>query len=62
LASSVYRDAQDPNTVVVVNRFPDQETARHFLGSPELQRAMERAGVVGQPELWFTEDLSPFSL
>ena len=56
-AHSLHRDADDPNLVVVAFRVDDIARAKEFTASPDLKVAMERAGVVGAPEFWFTEDV-----
>jgi len=56
-AHSVHRDAADPNVVILAFRVDDLARAREFVASEELRAAMERAGVVGPPEFWFTEDV-----
>ncbi len=56
-AHSVHRDADDPNVVTIAFRVASIARAREFTASPELRAAMERAGVVGPPEFWFTEDV-----
>ena len=52
---AVYQAADDPNNVTVTHDFPSLEAAQQFAGSDELRSAMERAGVAGEPALWFTE-------
>lgn len=56
IGASVHREVNDPNSVVVMHRFGDRETAKAFLNSPDLKSAMERSGVVGQPEIWLCDD------
>ena len=56
LATIVYRDAVDPNLVTIVNRVKDIEGAKRYGGSPELRAAMEKAGVLGAPEISFVEE------
>jgi hypothetical protein len=56
-AASVHRDAQDANTITVVHKFKDVKSAMAFANSEDLKSAMARAGVSGQPEIWFTEDV-----
>ena len=41
------------NEVTVYHEFPNMEMAREFAASEELMAAMERAGVVGEPDIWF---------
>lgn len=51
----VYRSIDDPNDVTVLHRFPTAKAAFEFAESEALKAAMEKAGVVGQPIIWFTE-------
>jgi len=55
--ASVYQDVNDPNTLYVTHQFKDLNAARAFAGSDDLKSAMANAGVKGQPELWFGEDI-----
>ncbi len=43
---AVYQSADDPNNVLVMNRFGSMEQARAFFNSADLREAMGRAGVV----------------
>jgi hypothetical protein len=52
----VYRDAEDPDVIVSVNYVQDLNRAREYGGSEELRSAMERAGIVEAPEIWFLEE------
>jgi hypothetical protein len=51
----VYRSVDDPNDVTVLHRFPTAKAAFEFAESEELKLAMQKAGVVGKPAIWFTE-------
>jgi len=53
LGSQVYRDASDPNSITVLNTWDTLENAQKFVQSPELKAAMEKAGVVGRPNITF---------
>jgi quinol monooxygenase YgiN len=55
--ASVHRDANDRNVIIVTHRFKDMNAARAFANSEDLKSAMADAGVTGQPEIWFTEDI-----
>jgi len=57
IGASVHRDVNDPNSVIVMHRFADRETAEAFLNSNDLKSAMERSGVVGQPDIWLCDDV-----
>jgi quinol monooxygenase YgiN len=55
--ASVHRDANAPNVVTVTHQFKDMNTATAFATSEELKSTMANAGVTGQPDIWFTEDI-----
>lgn len=57
IAASVHREASDPNTVIVTHQFKDMSAATALVNSEELKSAMQNAGVISQPEIWFTEDV-----
>jgi hypothetical protein len=54
---SLHRDDDDPNMVTAVLAAGDLDRARDFVASADLKEAMERAGVISQPEIWFTNDV-----
>jgi quinol monooxygenase YgiN len=56
-AAHVYRDTKDPNTIIVTHQFKNENAATGFANSDDLKSAMHKAGVQGQPEFWFGEDL-----
>ena len=51
----VYRNIDDSNGVVVLLEFEDLEKTRQFTESEELKQAMQRAGVLDKPEIYFLE-------
>lgn len=51
---AVYRDVDDGNDVTAWHDFNNLEAARAFLNSFELKVAMQNAGVIGPPTIWFT--------
>jgi len=51
-AHEIYRDATEPNTVVIVNRMQDLSRAKAYLGSDAVRSGVQRAGVQGPPEVW----------
>lgn len=53
---AVYRSVDDPNDVTVWHDFDDRATAASFVGSDELKSAMQRAGVVSEPNIWITDE------
>ncbi|HEY1777790.1 MAG TPA: hypothetical protein VGG41_16660 [Solirubrobacteraceae bacterium] len=42
---AVYRDAHDPNTVLIMHRMASREEAEAFMANPDARAAMESAGV-----------------
>ena len=48
-----YQSNSDPNEVTAYHHFDDIAVAKTFAGSTELKEAMEDAGVVGTPDIWF---------
>lgn len=52
----LFHNADDPNDVVVLMEWDDIAKAREFAGSAELREAMQEAGVVGRPDVYFLED------
>jgi quinol monooxygenase YgiN len=53
-AQAVYQAADNPNDITVTHEFATVEAAQAFVKSDELKKAMQSAGVVGAPTIWFT--------
>jgi hypothetical protein len=53
-AKTVYQAADNPNDITVTHDFATVEAAQTFAKSDELKKAMQSAGVVGAPTIWFT--------
>ncbi len=53
-AEAVYQAADDPNDITVYQDFDSLETAQAFASSNDLREAMGRAGIAGEPDIWFT--------
>jgi len=47
----VYRDAYNPQQLIVWSETSDTAKAREVLSSPEVRNAMQEAGVVGPPKV-----------
>ena len=54
---SLHRDADDPDVVIAAMRVSDIARAKEFVASDDLRSTMERAGVLGPPEIWFADDV-----
>jgi len=52
---SVYRAADNPNEVTITHDFGTLEAAQQFAASDELREAMGKAGVAGEPAIWFAD-------
>jgi quinol monooxygenase YgiN len=53
----VYRAVADPNDIVIVFQWDKAENARKFSESPDLKAIMEKAGVIGMPEMQVISEL-----
>ena len=51
--SKVFRSADDPNDVLILQDVADVSKARTWLGSNEMKTVMEKSGVVGSPSIRF---------
>ena len=51
----VMRSVNNPNEVFVILEWDSLENAQKFTQSPELKEAMQKAGVVSQPDVRFLE-------
>jgi hypothetical protein len=49
----VFRSAEDPNDLVILQDVADVAKARSWLGSDEMKAAMQKGGVVGSPNIRF---------
>lgn len=54
--TQVFRSSEDPNEILVLLEWNDLESARQFAQSQDLREVMQRAGVVGQPDVYFLND------
>jgi len=51
---AVYRTVDNGNDITVIHDFKSMEQAKAFVASPDLKAAMDKAGVKGAPQIWFT--------
>jgi len=54
----VLQNPSDPKDVTVIGRFADEEAAKKFTGSPELKAAMEKSGIIGEPQVTILNDVT----
>jgi uncharacterized protein (DUF1330 family) len=48
-------NTEDPNEVVIFMEMDDLEKARQLVQSEDLRQAMERSGVIDQPDVYFLD-------
>lgn len=56
ISAQVYRDASDPNKVTIISKWNSLANAQKMAHSPELKAAMEKAGVIGAPNVSFLNE------
>lgn len=47
----VYQAVENPNLITVMTEVDSIETIKAFMSNPDLQAGMEKAGIVGKPEV-----------
>ena len=52
----LYRGADNPNEITIVNQFPTREQAEAFAADPSLKTAMERGGVISEPRITWAQE------
>jgi heme-degrading monooxygenase HmoA len=57
----LFQSEKDSNEVAVLCQWKDLGAAHQFVESADTHRAMENAGVVGEPDLYFLEEAGSFS-
>jgi len=50
-ASWVYRNADNPNEILVWNETTDVNKSREAISGPDIQKAMQESGVIGPPKI-----------
>lgn len=53
--ASVHREESNPNDIIIVHQFKDIKGAKDF--AKALPPLMEKIGVIGPPEIWFSDDI-----
>ncbi|WP_416840946.1 hypothetical protein [Haloferax sp. DFSO52] len=53
----LFRTAEDSNDLVMVFDWDTMEDAQKFLEESDLKDVMEDAGVIGEPEIYFLEEI-----
>lgn len=53
----LFRNADDPNEMVVIFEWDNLEKAKKFAQSEDMKKTMQRAGVIDKPDLYFLEEI-----
>ena len=53
----LFRDINDNNEIVIMLRWDTMENAKKFFESEDLKKAMQKAGVVDKPNIYFLEEV-----
>jgi heme-degrading monooxygenase HmoA len=53
----LFRSADNPNDITILFEWDDLDRARQFTESDDLREAMQRAAVIGRPDLYFLEEV-----
>lgn len=49
--NQVYRDTKNPNIITLVMEWDNEKNAQKFANDPALAEVMQKAGVIGKPEM-----------
>ena len=52
----VFRNANEPDEVLILGEYEDLEKARQLFQSPEFRAATQRAGVFGAPDVKYLDE------
>jgi len=55
--ASVFRQANDPNSLVIITEWENIEKGKVFAESEDLKTTMQKAGVISQPEIYYLEEI-----
>ena len=57
----LFRNASDPNELILLTQWDNLEKARQFAQSEELKADIQKAGHLGQPDVFYLEEGESFS-
>jgi heme-degrading monooxygenase HmoA len=55
--SSILRNANDPNQMIIITAWEDMESAKNFAEAEDLRIAMQKATVIGLPAVYYLEEI-----
>ena len=58
----LFRSADNPNEIVIMFEWESLEKARKFVQSEDLRKAMEQAGVIDKPDIYFLDEIEQVSV
>jgi heme-degrading monooxygenase HmoA len=53
----LFHNINDPSEVIIYLRWETIENARKFFESEDLKNTMQKAGVIGKPDIYFLEEV-----
>jgi heme-degrading monooxygenase HmoA len=53
----VFHNSKDPNHIVIMIEWENMEKAKEFAESEDLKISMQKAGVIGQPAVYYLEEI-----
>lgn len=57
----LFHESKDANSVIVLLEWDNIDIARRFSESDDLKQVMEKAGVIGRPEIFFLDKVEDVS-
>lgn len=58
----LFRNAHDPNEILVIFEWDTMDKAQKFVESPQLAAKMQQAGVTDRPDVYFLEEVEKLSV
>jgi heme-degrading monooxygenase HmoA len=58
----LFRNAHDPNEILVIFEWDNMENVHKFVQAPELAAKMQQAGVADKPDVYFLEEIEKLSV
>ncbi len=53
----LFRNADNPNEIIIMYEWDDLDKARIFTRSEDLIKTMQKAGVIDKPDIYFLEEV-----
>jgi heme-degrading monooxygenase HmoA len=62
IGGRLFKNANDPNETIIIFKWDNIENAKKFTESEDLKKAMQKAGVVDKPDIFFLEEVERFTI